>query len=1165
MYIQIKRIRVILFFLIFVPSKDFAQEVMKLSFKLTEIPNIYVKPKQPFEITVESNSAVTMSYSPQIVGSLKINSSNIINYEPDKEDLQPISVSLFLNTDTFSFKIIPVFYNGTSSSFLPYGVGDAIDATNFYKVIIDSTDVNNKELIIEGKEILFDNSSSNPFNNLSFKEEEIKYPYKKVSIYADKLVIKSRVWFPGVKLQIKAKEIIFDALLSKPSIEITPFQSNTPISISTMTLGENGSKCDEMKVYYQNIFFKNFPNGTTNPTCFLARGGEGLAAPFGKDGIPYPKLNPISSFTTIAVQPTNSSCRNNAVYVTSVATGIPNDPRNSSLVHIWFNKKATSSYEQHYGSPREGDIRTVGCEYQQWAQIDPYNETFTVATKESAKPIIGGIPGKGGAGGLIISNQDLKKYVSVRQGLDGKKDDIRKSGLIDGPKQIYSYNFDDVNQKNNEGYQEWGYPEEIILKPLPNNNIDMPAGEFKIEANSSDKYKSIRYAKYAIKQADDLFRFGYVDSASSIYNVYLKNFFNTSCSDCSVDELLDYKNLEYNVRINQNKILANLDFYGNPNNWVPKLNIVLNYSLYKVSLENNFQLISRAIYLLSELKRNNTVNDNLKSLLSNLSTSNTDYQFQIENLTLKEIPELERSMGLINTYMNMLDVRLRKVEAEINAQADGIIKEKERKAKQKAFFKTLTGIAKVIPVYQPALGIAATAIETIALKDGDNSIGSTISYLSANYSEMKNNQAIIKNNLNDALQKAKNSSGDISISEINKNKEAIFKNLGPVIETMDGILKRTAYKSMPADAFEIEVARLKEENVEYRGLVDSMTHLVTLNKNITDKIIKVSSEITHVSGLLQNSISATLAIKTELSSDKPISHNTLTMLEKVKDDALNTILYYQYLFAKSYEYFTLKQYKGYEKTAPLLVTLPTIVGDLNYDNIYNAIKTIYMSEVNSTIESSISGLNTFYNPIPEQREQTFEISKDDVDLINKHDTLKINLFRNFNYNVLRKKLSAYDDILIKDIKIIPVFDNSAAEIYKNASFAKTSIIVEHTGFSKRYTDDKSYNFIHLKGENNKPRSWELSHDFKNDNHEIYVQPDRTYLELLCEYINKETSDICKNNIKSDVGYDSDLWIYKDDNQEHGAGISLSKLSLTITFSGIKQNKFFVKKYCVILQ
>lgn len=1129
-------------------NKASAQDIVKAKFKIVEIPTIYLKAQQQLELTVDTNIALDLKFGPNILGSLTINSNNVISFKPDKSDIQPVNVSLATSTDTFSFTIIPQFYFETSSSFLPYNVGSTLEPINFYRILIDSSDVKNKQLIIEGKEILFDNSN-NLINEQLFKVSEIEYPYTKVSIYADKLIVKTNAWFPGVNLTVRANKLIFDGSQGAVMLNNTPYKYWTPESISPQkTIGDKGKDCDTMFVYYRTLELKNFSTNDTSPKLFSAIGGQGETAPFGSDGVPYPKVEIISKFDTIPVAVALSTCGSRGfVPATHAVTGIIDDPRNGGLVYIWFNKGVASTHEVRQGGGRDIEYITEGCGYQQRKQIDLYSKIFNDDTKKKALPHQGGMPGKGGKGGVIFSNNDIKNFALLEHGKDGELDTIRKSGAIDGPKEIWGYEVDNVKPEYNKGYIQWYYPQDTLLQPLTNNNQNEENGNVLVKNDSIDYYKSVKYARYAISQADELFRFGYIDSAAIIYNDYLKNFFINQNQSLTLEDSIEYEILEAKTRINQNKIYSNLDYYGNPNNWVPKLNIVLNYSLYKATLRNNFHLISQALYFLNEVKKNKKNTESLKSLLSNLSASNTDFQFRIQNLTTKEIPELQLQMGLVDSYIKLVDEKLKKVEAEINAQAEGIITERERKAKQIAFFKTLTGIAKIIPVYQPALGLAATSIEAFALKEGGEGAINKLSYFSENYNEMKKNQELIKVNLSNALEKSKSSSGEISFSSIKANREEISRNLSPVIKTMDGILKRTAYQPMPADALSIEIARLKEENGEYRGLIDSISHLVYLNKDITDKIIKISSEITNLSSALQNNISAVLAIKIELSSSRLISQNTILMIENIKADAVSNILYYQYLFAKSYEYFTLKQYRGYEKTAPLLNALPNMDKEPNPDNIYNAIEALYEAEVDLTIQSSIAGLNTD-NTIPLQHKQTFEISKTDIENLNKQDTLKINLFRNFNYNVLSKKLISYDDILIKDIEIRPVYLDSEIDAFRNSGFAKSSIVVSHTGYSNRYDNEKKYSFSHLKEESNMPRVWRLDYDFKNVPSENYVEFDQTYLKLLCEFINSKNNDFCQNNIKSDVGYDSDLWIYKEDNQADGNNINLQKLFLTISFS-----------------
>lgn len=201
---------VILGFILLAFQHSFSQK-LTAKYKITDLPDIYLTQNQDLELIIDTSINLAISYFPKPSGILSID-NNTIKYQPDKDDLFPISVKISTPTnDTFSFNIVTQHFKEQFSSFSKYDVGSVLNSQNFYQIKVDSTDINNKHLIIEGKEIVFENSKSNPYYNLFYSKGEGEYPYKKVSIYTEKLIVKTIVRLPGAELFVKARDILFDA------------------------------------------------------------------------------------------------------------------------------------------------------------------------------------------------------------------------------------------------------------------------------------------------------------------------------------------------------------------------------------------------------------------------------------------------------------------------------------------------------------------------------------------------------------------------------------------------------------------------------------------------------------------------------------------------------------------------------------------------------------------------------------------------------------------------------------------------------------------------------------------------------------------------------------------------------------------------------------------
>ncbi|MFT4016909.1 MAG: hypothetical protein QM668_08085 [Agriterribacter sp.] len=1136
-------------------------DTLKLERKYSSISDVWLNVGQAMELHIDTTVALNFSVFPKPDGVIKIDSLNKLHYFPSPQDLTPFKINLICSpTDSISFQVIVPYETKKYETFGPYNVGSYLNENNFYKIYVDSSNIASKSLSIEGKVIILENTDENPFKS-SFYQEGNDYPFKVVTIYAETLIVKSYIRLPGVEsISIFADKIVFDAKDNYPTIDITPLKNKLAVSAKdTKTkIGEKGRDAGKIIVNVRDISFINYSENppisnlprATIPRIilpkigFIANGGDGQDAPFGRDGDPYPKLAYIDIEQGFTINIEGEACPNERGIV--IRPDICNDDRAKKLVSLWYKKVTPGSYEVVRGGNRgENPTVTRKCSTVRIANIEVFRQVITSEALKNATPEPGGRPGEGGKGGEILSNIDISTYCSIKGGENGNPDQIRKSGIVDpADLELWSYSYDESNAKNNTGWSRVFFPKEVILNPIQIKSV-AAKGNFSLKADIN-KWKHVRFARNSLQLADELFRFGYVDSALQIYDSYLNNFFSGPYSSANEQEVIEFEFLRTRTILNREKILLNLDFYGNKQNWVPKLDITLNYSLYTKTLKNSFETVSRAIYFSKLLRQNNKGIENLKQLLSNIQSSNESLLQLINNLTVKDIPELEQETRKLNYYLEVMDVKLKEVEQEIEKMAADNIKVREKKMKRQNMLKTLTAVGKMVPVYQPALGVAASAIEAFALNEDQGSLVDKMKYVAENYQDMRSYQNDISESLNKAFALSKNSSGDISPGTVKRNRKEIVQTLKPTIDKIREIMTRVNYQTMPNNAMNQEIERLKSENPEYKTLVDSITKLAELNKNVADKLIKVAGQINDLSNTMATNINAIVEIKTELVSSRPVSKNTIEIVEKIKLEALHNIDYYQYLFAKSYEYFTLKQYQGYAKTIPIMYALSDKDSNQDYKEIYKAIEAIYNEEVNNSIANMIQLVNTSDQSVATQADFTFRLKPDDLQKLNNREVVYTNFFRDFDYySILGAASSQYDDILVKNIEIIPEYDDPNSEL-ANSVAATSQIEMIHSGISNRYRDNRTLVFYHLADTSNAPHFWRVNYSFLTKKN-TPVTIDKTYIELLCQYTGAPTGSLCQERFSA-VSYDSYFRLSKQDNIPFDKKANLKDLKFTITLS-----------------
>lgn len=233
---------------------------------------------------------------------------------------------------------------------------------------------------------------------------------------------------------------------------------------------------------------------------------------------------------------------------------------------------------------------------------------------------------------------------------------------------------------------------------------------------------------------------------------------------------MEYYNLKAEISTNLQKIEANLDFYGNPHGWVPSLNIVANYSLYKKVIENSIRTIAEVNYLNALSIKSNQKVENLRGLMVNLRLKNQTIDDKISNIFHSQIPELEYEIKENSRYAKKVQKRLEETEINIQEMAVGEHKTNRIKEKQRNLLNFFTSAAKIVPIYQSTLGTVALGIEAFTI-DYQESPFDKIQNIIDGYDQAKKyNEDFIE-----AVKLSKDLQGNTSITSLQKNKRKIYE------------------------------------------------------------------------------------------------------------------------------------------------------------------------------------------------------------------------------------------------------------------------------------------------------------------------------------------------------------------------------------------------------
>ncbi|MCX2454166.1 hypothetical protein OQX61_23045 [Pedobacter sp. PLR] len=1016
------------------------------------------------------------------------------------------------------------------SGFSRYNISKILDESSYQKITIDSSN-SSKTLKINGRKLTFSNQASNLFYKYIYKKGTGNSTFRRVEIGADTLVINDPIYFPGANLRVSARVLIINYTGELPAIDITPIKNERVLLVAYHKVGNDGDNAGTLEVFYKNLVY----NGSST-TLFAANGGNGQNAPHGKNGIDYPLLKSVASKVLIkSAMPGASGCTS-----IKLEAGFDNkDPRAKDLVWIDFK----------YNRYGKGGSGLHGTDWETTCDGHGANDNFSLVFNEAntlkAKPLQGGKPGEPGNGGKIISNHDVALFSQVNGGIAGLLDSVRYSGKISGPLIPFKFTRSiKIDRKETlsdvSGFDTLRYPDTITLQPLVTNRSVGSPGSIS-SSNNTDQWINLDYASLIVDYANDLFKFGHVEEAEFIFNEYANFFLATEAAHPNLAQTVISRELSKTLGDNLSKIRANLDYYGNPYGFVPGLELIANYGVYTAQIHSLTNTYASILYIEKQLKTDlgqyNSAVSNIESYLN----SNLSFEADIQDIENVRLPFLEEKIDSTLSYMDKVGKRIIELENKFKKKAKQTLDRKERKEKNKQLLKTVATIAKVVPVGQPALGLAASVFEAVALKEDGVSLLGQVGSVISDYKlikDSKNQFEKFKSKVDNVLT---NSPPDLPIYKtLYNNRDTLSKYMEPFLSSTSNILKKLKLEPVTKESLAAEISKLKARNPEYNKLIDSVQKLTELNKELLDGLLSFQLRIRKLNNDIVNNSRVIDIIKGSFSSTSLLSEDKATTLAAFRKEVFDRLNYYQYLYAKAYEYFTLRQYKGYERTF-FLTKGGRFDEYQNYEELIKRIAQIYSLDVEYSAQEAYELLNTDVASIGKSTRLALQLSRSDINKLNQGEPLSLNFFRQKNYNLLIKEMENSEDFLIEKIIARPVYNPTAIESVKSYAFSQSNLTISHKGTATRYKDGTQFDFHHVSTNGTPFYEWSFDRSFIN-NKTVERETDQSYMSLINMLISKQLGQQRKL-----VSFDSDFTIQKSDANPDNLPVKLDSLELNFHF------------------
>jgi hypothetical protein len=935
-------------------------------YSLTAIPSQKAFYGQSLEFYVESEGGdpISLSVPSQVRGQLKLDAADSkFSYIPAVDDLRSFVVVFSSGTGAGQVqrkvRISPqvrsanTFFpseaaepDSESTDYIEVSVGHLPNKRLFNaspeEVEVRKITVAAHDLVIKegyGKNNIFELLDEQP----SKKKGDV-HDLAEVNISADTLTIGSFLYLPQAQVTIRAKHLRFEndgAIVTMPSSAWFVAKAATD-EHPVPDHGRDGEPGGNI-----TVFVSDFSSDDPALPRFITIGGDGQAGGKGRNGV----------------------------------DGISYD----EIDHNW---SAGTIYVDN-----NGDIRGV----EKW----PGNGTDAT---------LAGWPGKGGIGGNLLSNIDLAPYLNARGGSTGPMGPAYHGGSAGKPQDSNMItirhhrscsgarenrrcdDWDDVSKPTH--HSEPGQDAFVSTIPAPPSK----SGQFVMLQNRGSAWIDPISLSKTLSYAEDLYLNGFIEEADDQLSAYSDVMTPEFLTTVPPDDQVRLYQQQLQIQNLRQRISANLDYFGYSAGYVPLLSFEANLTAYENELKSAIPLLYVSYWLSAKERdlaaKRSALNVSIDSLSKTLRSDMQAYA------------EFESSIGDIQNQATKASIQLGVVQAELKSEDDhlrNIATANVQRANEvtglRKVIGTLSLLSKVVPIYQPALGIVGQGLDTLSHIDQGDFLSNVASIAS------------VPDQLTSDVLKQSAAQADKQLKQLDpsqaSNAKQYVTSLVPVAQKVAEAQKKLADLNRtvqaPQSEVEAELARLRSEDPQYQKFIDDVASLQTTSAALAQKAnstlqqadSKFESAVTEVGSLS--------ALNTELSSAiLDLDPVTQSYLEEMTRRAKDRLLKYHYYFAKAYEYRTLQRYPhnlrqdvNFERLVKIASTdtdLDAKSHDVRLSQTeFDMLKAAYEAPLADTVQQIITAYN---NSKPQQSDKlSYSLTSSERQTLNETGTVVIDLQR----------------------------------------------------------------------------------------------------------------------------------------------------------------------------
>lgn len=510
---------------------------------------------------------------------------------------------------------------------------------------------NTRKVSVSGADLVFESNS--PVMNLHerFHDDD---NLKELVILADRVTIRSPLRLPQTRVEIRARELRFEA---DGAIDVTPKAAENrpdPVVIDDgLRAGRNGAvgaAAPEMVIAVESFFSE-----PGNSTRFILRGAAGQAAGDGRDG--------------------------------------------QNVLH-----PGTRVCETHLGSP----VAYVAC-----FNTETDEETVQCGSPDvhSEDAVRSGIPGAGGDGGRLRSTLDLSSLADLDGGASGAKGADHKGGATARVFEKITSRVPPRGCTNPNFNLLQPAPGADRAAPSAQRPAGA-AGSFELLPDAGEWLTAIA-VKSHLFYLKDLYRAGHTEGARLGLVDHEERLRVLKGDLPEGEEKARFDQLRSEIASLLFRIENNLDYFGNPVTWVPMLSFEANLAAFNAELDRAVP----TLYLAHRVARAAEAAESTRVMIEAAKEKlgeEIDAALDEYEAAQEAIPTLSVDLEAVSRKITQVTQRLAALESALLARAQQNVEERHKVPFWKKAVGVLGAIARVIPVAQPALGYIGVGLDVAA-------------------------------------------------------------------------------------------------------------------------------------------------------------------------------------------------------------------------------------------------------------------------------------------------------------------------------------------------------------------------------------------------------------------------------------------------------------------